>query len=103
ELRVHVDVALAVGIPEVNAFAADHGDRIDRTLSGPGEDRVSFGQVDDVSGGHRNVVFGDRHDEGDYLPRPRMMSIARGESDGLSRGIVPCTCAGDPSRSSWLR
>ena len=61
ELRVHVDVALAVGIPEVDAFAAHHRDRIDAPLRRPGKNRVAFGEGDNLLRCHRTDGICNRH------------------------------------------
>jgi hypothetical protein len=92
ELRVHVDVALAVGVPEVDAFAAHHGDRIDAGLRGPREDGVAPGQRDDLFRGHGVARFNGLHEcsfarESTHARRARkLVTVAVAEKKLGSRG-----------------
>ena len=58
QLAVEVDVALALGRPEVDALGARDGNRIDLRLRRPLVDRVLAGQRDDLVAGHGRCRIG---------------------------------------------
>jgi hypothetical protein len=48
QLRRKVQISLAVGIPEIDAFGLDDGKRLYLPLDGPGEKAILAAQVDDL-------------------------------------------------------
>ncbi len=57
QLRVEIEVSLAVGVPEVDAFALRHRDRVDGALRRPRKERMLFGEFYDFFGGHEVISF----------------------------------------------
>ncbi len=57
ELRVEIHIALAVGVPEVDALGVVHHQRLDRALRGPLVQRGVVREVEDLLSGQ----VADRH------------------------------------------
>ena len=61
QLAVEVEVALALGGPEVDALGAGHRDRVDLRLRRPLEEGVALGEGDHLVAGHGAPLGLDRH------------------------------------------
>src|SRR5205809_2145567 len=99
QLAVEVDVALAVGVPEIDPLRAIDDDRIDLRLGGPGEEGVLAIEAQDLvgrqpmgrRGGHAHLRRGVRLDH----------TTGAAGSGRFAVSILPCRRRMAPRRSAY--